>query len=227
MNRPHGPDADFMSGIPPQPENFLMGKAPSPVSFHLTLDKKSLILFTPLLQRGVQVKVQVGGSLRRLLEDQFGLTPEYMKERVKTVFLDGKPVDDWDTALIQDGSVLALSAAMPGLAGATLRRGGVFAGMRSQITHRDKESPISPEEGWVMVKLFNLLIPELGPLFLQRGILLSREEFAELRDSLPGDFRGEGKAKDLDSRERGENRRPDRDGFSQAGWIGLSVHFRD
>jgi hypothetical protein len=205
----------------------LMEKPLSLTSLRLCLDKKLFPLFTPLLQRGVRVEVRVGGPLRTLLEDQFGLNPEYLKERIKTVFLDGKPVDDWDTALVHDGSVLALSAAMPGLAGATLRRGGFFAGMRSQITHRDKESPISPEEGWVMVKLFNLLIPELGPLFLQRGILLSREEFAELRKSLPDDFRREGEEKGLDSREGGENQGRGRTGFSQTGWTGLSIHFRD
>ena len=131
---------------------------------------------------------RVGCSQKSLLEDQFGLNPEYLKERVKTVFLDGKPVDDWDATSIQDGAVLALSAAMPGLAGATLRRGGFFAGMRSQITHREKESPILAEEGWVVVKLFNLLIPELGPLFLERGILLLPEEFAEFRNPSPEEF---------------------------------------
>jgi len=201
-----------------------MGKPLSAIFLRLSLEKKLFPIFTPLLQRGVRVRVQAGCSLRRLLEDQFGLNPEYMKERVKTVFLDGKPVDDWDTVLVQDGSVLALSAAMPGLAGATLRRGGFFAGMRSQITHREKQSLVSPEEGWVMVKLFNLLIPELGPLFLERGILVPPEEFAEFRKSTPDELWRRGKEKKGEGGERGEYQCPSLDGFSETGWVLLSVH---
>ena len=34
--------------------------------------------------------------------------------------LDGKPVDDIGSSFLHDGSTLALSAAMPGLVGATL-----------------------------------------------------------------------------------------------------------
>ena len=202
-----------------------MEKASPPASLHLTLDKKSFILFVPLLQRGVPVKVRVGCSLRGLLEDQFGLNAEYMKERVKTVFMDGKPVDDWDTALVQDGAVLALSAAMPGLAGATLRRGGVWAGMRSQITHQENRSPIAPEEGFVVMKLFNLLIPELGPLFLERGIFLPREELEELLKSLPDEFWREGKKMKVDREGRNEDQLRKLEELNNAGGFMLSVHF--
>jgi len=202
-----------------------MGQTSSPASFSLNLDKKSFYLFTPLLQRGVRVKVRVGCSLRSLLEDQFGLNPEYLKERVKTVFLDGKPVDDWDTALVHDGSVLALSAAMPGLAGATLRRGGFFAGMRSQITHREEQSPISPEEGWVVVKLFNLLIPELGPLLLERGIWVPPEEFAEFRKSMPDEFRKGDIGSDISGEGREVNHLRGLEPPSNLSGFFLSVHF--
>ena len=202
-----------------------MGKASSPAGFHLTLDKKSFILFTPLLQRGVRVKVRLGCSLRGLLEDQFGLNSEYMKERVKTVFLDGKPVDDWDTALVQDGAVLALSAAMPGLAGATLRRGGVLAGMRSQITHQENRSPISPEEGFVVIKLFNLLIPELGPLFLERGIFLPREDLEEFLKSLPDEFWREGEEIKVDGEERNETHIRNLEDLKNVSGFMFSVYF--
>jgi hypothetical protein len=202
-----------------------MEEPSSPVSFRLNLDKKSLSLFTPLLQRGIRVKAQVGGSLKGLLEDQFGLSPEYLKERIKTVLLDGKPVDDWDTALVRDGTVLALSAAMPGLAGATLRRGGFFAAMRSQIPQPERITSFLPEDGLVVVKLFNLLIPELGPFFLQRGIFVSREEFAELRKSMPDEFGKGGIESEISGEGREENHLRGLEPPSNLSGFFLSVHF--
>ena len=125
------------------------------------------------------VKARVGVSVQTFLGDHFGLSPEYLRDRVKTIFLDGKSVDDLDKTLIPDGSRLALSAALPGLAGAVLRRGSPFAGLRSRVVEGEKDLPGKPEEGFVYLKLFNLLLPELGPLFLRKGILIPREDFQE------------------------------------------------
>jgi len=165
-----------------------MAKASSAVYLHLTLDKKLFPFFTPLLQKGIRVRVQVGCSLSTLLVAQFGLKTEYVNERIKTIFLEGNPVDDLEKALVKDGSVLALSAALPGLAGATLRRGGFFAGLRSQIPQQETTSPVLPGEGFVVVKLFNLLIRELGPIFLERGVFLSAKDFEEFLKGLPDEF---------------------------------------
>jgi hypothetical protein len=203
----------------------LMEKPLSATSLRLGLDKKLFPTFTPLLQRGVRVKVQAGCSLRGLLEDQFGLNPEYMKDRIKTVFLDGKPVDDWDTALVKDGSVLALSAAMPGLAGATLRRGGVLAGMRFQIPQPERITSFLPEEGFVVVKLFNLLIPELGPSFLQRGVFFTPEESAEFCQSLSEEFWQECKDIKVDGKKKNLGPSGRLNGLGQPGWVWLSIQF--
>jgi len=202
-----------------------MGKAPSTVSLLFGLDKKLFILFTSLLQRGVMVKVQVGCSLSALLVEPLGLKPEYVKERIKTIFLEGNPVDDLGTTLVKDGSVLALSAAMPGLAGATLRRGGVFAGLRSPIPQREMKTPILPEEGFVVVKLFNLLIRELGPVFLDRGVLLSKNDFGEFLKGLPDEFwRGCQEIK-VNGEEKDEVQLRSLSWLSRANWVSLSVHF--
>ena len=202
-----------------------MGKAPSTVSLLFGLDKKLFILFTSLLQRGVMVKVQVGCSLSALLVEQLGLKPEYVQERIKTIFLEGNPVDDLGTTLVKDGSVLALSAAMPGLAGATLRREGFFAGMRSPIPQREMKTPILPEEGFVVVKLFNLLIRELGPVFLDRGVLLSKNDFGEFLKGLPDEFwRGCQEIK-VNGEEKDEVQLRSLSWLSRANWVSLSVHF--
>jgi hypothetical protein len=147
------------------------------VGFHLSPDQ--IPSFFPLLQKGFVVQARVGVSVQAFLCDHFVLSPEYLRDRVKTIFLDGKSVDDLAETRILDGSRLALSAALPGLAGAILRRGSPFAKLRSQVAEGEKDPASSPEEGSVFLKLFNLLLPELGPLFLRKGILVSRKDFLE------------------------------------------------
>ena len=126
--------------------------------------------FFPLLQKGFQVAVCSGTTLSEVFEQQFGISPGYVTERIKTVFLNGSPVDDFDTAVIGDGDVLALSAAMPGLVGAVMRKGGVLASFRHSISARPATECSAGDQTAVTVKLFNLLIKELGPEFLAAGI---------------------------------------------------------
>ena len=158
------------------------------MSLSLTLDPDKIQGFFPLLQRGFMVKVQIGCSIKTMLCEQFGVDPEYVEDRIQTIFLDGKTVDDIDSAIIKDGSTLALSAAMPGLAGATLRRGGPLASFRSQATHREGKKAISRREGLVVLKLFNLLVEELGPMFLGQGIFVRREDLKGFLTNHPGEF---------------------------------------
>ena len=124
--------------------------------------------------------------IRELLHDSFGLTDEYIEARIQTVFLDGKPVDDIDTALIRDGSTLALAPAMPGLMGAMLRRGGYYAPMRSGITHRGDAAPQGIGQGRITVKLFGMALRELGPQLLERGIEVDAGDLAQIIRELPG-----------------------------------------
>jgi hypothetical protein len=132
--------------------------------------------FFPLLQQGFLVKAQIGRSIKNLLCEQFEVKDNYLTNRINTIFLDGKPVDDADTAIVRDGSTLALSAAMPGLVGATFRRSGILAGFRSSITHqREDETAEKHNMGMVKIKLFNLVVGELGPIFLKKGIWVRRE----------------------------------------------------
>jgi hypothetical protein len=154
----------------------------------LTLGSEKIPYLFQLLQQGFMLRVQVGGSVRALLSQQLNISPEFLEGRIKTIFLDGKPVDDIDSTIIKDGSTLALSAALPGLAGATLRRGGTFASLRSQITHPRDETPIAQREGLIVLKLFNLLMDELGPAFLQRGVFIKKRVLKGFLQNLPKDF---------------------------------------
>jgi hypothetical protein len=154
----------------------------------LTLRADWIPLFFPFLQKGFMLEVKVGCSVRSFLLDQLGLSAEYIEGRIQTIFVDGKPVDDLDRVAIRDGSTLALSSALPGLLGATLRRGGYYAAMRSQITHR--EDPVSRQvtDGHIIMKLFNLTLSELGPPFLERGVWVKVEDLSDLFKKLPTEF---------------------------------------
>ncbi len=154
-------------------------------TLELELDANQLHTFFPILQKGVTVPAIVGCTLKSLLIDQFAIPADYVTDRITTIFLDNRPVDDLDRSIILEESRLTLSAAMPGLVGATMRRGGFYAALRQGISHGVDSQPIAGESGNVRIKLFNLLLAELGPLVLSRGLLLEREELDELLQHLP------------------------------------------
>jgi len=156
-------------------------------SLYLCLEGKYLVNFFCLLQRGFRLKIKVGISVKTALTREFGLNAELL-EKIQTIFLDGKAVDDLESSVIRDGSILALSAAMPGLVGATFRRGGFYAAMRSQITSVGTGDMTAPKEGMVTLKLFNLLIKELGPILLQKGILVEKNILQGFLAEQPRDF---------------------------------------
>jgi hypothetical protein len=149
------------------------------VTLRLAVDQ--LNIFFPILQSGVTVPAIVGCSLKGLLCEQFAIPADYVTDRITTIFLDNRPVDDIDRTVVQDGSRITLSAAMPGLVGATMRRGGFYAALRQGISHVKESGASVGACGIVRLKLFNLLLAELGPLILARGLILEK---AELDDPL-------------------------------------------
>jgi hypothetical protein len=106
-----------------------------------------------------------------------GLEPDYVRDRIQSIVLDRKPVDEPTAATLCEGSLLALSSGMPGLAGAALRRGSPLASFRGSISHRESAAPGTKKEGTICVKLFNLMMAELGPRFLERGIVMKSGAF--------------------------------------------------
>jgi hypothetical protein len=109
-------------------------------------------------------------------------------------------VDDIDAAAVKEGSTLALSSAMPGLVGATMRRQGFYASFRGTITHREEGERPQEKEGFFRVKLFNLLMAELGPFLLGKGIYVPSEEMARFLADQPDRFVDGCREADLDGR---------------------------
>ncbi len=124
----------------------------------------------PFLQKGVIMEVEVGSTIKQFLEEQIGLPSAYVEKRIQTIFLDAKPVDDLDKAVIKDGVTLTLSAAMPGLLGAMLRKQSACAVLRCQITHTEEEDAQSSGRGYIVLRLFNFMGSEVGPKILEQGV---------------------------------------------------------
>jgi hypothetical protein len=135
----------------------------------LVVGPELISAFHELLQRGVVVEAAIGSTIQSFLCESLGLELRYVQERIQTIFLNGKAVDNPASAVIKDDAAIALSAAMPGLLGATLRKGGAFARMRGEISYAD-QGEVSPHQGKVVLKLFNLLPAEIGPSILEIGV---------------------------------------------------------
>jgi hypothetical protein len=191
-----------------------------PVSeFTLTIAEDQIQRFFHLLQQGFMVEVKVGCTIKEMFSHQFGISPEYLEGRIQTIFLDGKAVDDADAAMVRDGSALALSAAMPGLVGATFRKGGYLASFRSQITHTPDDLFAQKQDGNITVKIFNLLLQEMGPLFLSRGIIIRQDVLRDFLRQQPTPFWAGIKTATLDS--KGVDLRE----ILEAGWPGKPTQY--
>lgn len=156
-------------------------KGDGAVSSHISLAMRQelFVEFFPILQHGFGVEALVPCTIKGLLCDQLGLSHAYVLERITTIFLDGKATDSIDEAIVKEGSTIALSAAMPGVVGATMRRGSYYASMRSAITCTDSGNAGACRKGMVHVKLFNLLLTDLGPEFLKEGVIVTTSELSD------------------------------------------------
>jgi len=164
-----------------------MDKTPTP-RIVLDLHEKLLSRFTALFSKGVVVEARTGCTLREFVCEQLRVPEEYLEQRIQTIFLNGKAVDDYATAIVTDGASLALSAAMPGLVGAVFRRGGFYAGLRNTVTHQSDGSAACAMAGSVTVKLFNLTVKEIGPLMLKNGVRVGGKDLQGLLVQFADDF---------------------------------------
>ncbi len=149
------------------------------IKLSLEISGELLPRFLFLLQQGFVVTVETGCSIKDLLCQQMGIDENYLRDRIQTLFLNGMPVDDFEKAFIQGDATLALSGAMPGLVGAVLRSGGILAAMRNTISYSGGQTPGQQHQARVKIKLFNLILKELGPLFLANGVLIPSEKFQD------------------------------------------------
>ena len=172
----------------------------------LTVEAEAIEDFCLLTGGGFNIRVRTGESVRQVLCGQLGIEPSYFDDRIATIFLDSSAVDDPDKAIVTAGSTVALSAAMPGVAGAMLRSGGHYSPMRSAISHDGSSqeggiaASVQPEETEITLKLFNMLQRELGPGFLSRGFGLPGRAFADLLSRRGRKFRSAVRSVEVDGK---------------------------
>ncbi len=148
--------------------DFLFNVAPS-----------KLRIFHFLLQQGLQIETPLGGSIQDFLVRNLGLNPEIIDEKIQTIFFNGKAVDDPSKALLTDGASLALSGALPGLVGATMRRGGFYSTLRDSITFQGGPDFQGAQKGSIVVKLFNILLKDFGPRILENGFMIEESKLLD------------------------------------------------
>lgn len=165
----------------------------------LSISVKSNLIpfFFQLLGQGFLVNAPTNCSIRELIIECLGIPDDYLEERIQTLFLNGNVVDDLNSCNIKEGSTLALSGAMPGLAGAVLRRGGFYASFRRTISLDDSQSRIDSDNHWIVLKLFNMIVKELGPGFLEKGIWMEGEKLQKFLTRHSEELRMHGTSGDM------------------------------
>lgn len=154
-------------------------------SFSFAIEQEMLSRFVTVLQSGFYREATAGKTVASFLSDLPGFTDDYIINRLQTIFLNGDSVDDLELGFSGTSATLALSAAMPGLAGAIFRRNSPHAALRKNTT----VAPIntSGKTVRVKVKLFNVIAIERGPELMMQGLKLRTADlisFLELRPSL-------------------------------------------
>ena len=69
-------------------------------SIVIEIASSGIPVFNELLQSGFMINTKSGISIEDFLCDQMGIDPKYINERVKTVVLDFRPVDNLEEALL-------------------------------------------------------------------------------------------------------------------------------
>lgn len=138
-------------------------------SVTLTVSLESFHLFTTVLQSGIEVKTSTATEMGEFLFQLPGFTADYINSTVETIFLNGTPVDDLSLPFTGKNPVLALSAAMPGLAGAIFRKNSIHTALRTQ-TDSSQHLYNHKQAKTITLKLFNSVAKDRGGSLLAAGV---------------------------------------------------------
>ena len=135
--------------------------------------------FKILLQHGVFLDLDKSLPLKVFLLERCGISGPVLTDKIKTIFLNSRPVDDIEMADISSGDSLGLSGAMPGLVGAVFRQKSIFSSFRETITYSKDTGGKSNilEPGMVLLKVFNTAMDAVAQTLFARGVYVPAETF--------------------------------------------------
>lgn len=135
----------------------------------LAIKHRAISPFCTLLQYGISIQSNTGTSIEQFLAEIPAFSPEYIKGDLETIFLDGNAVDSLSTRFHKRQHTLALSAIMPGLVGAILRKNSIHARLRT--TSVDDVDSKTSELSLIKLKIFNRIAQECGPKILANSVI--------------------------------------------------------
>lgn len=139
------------------------------VSFAVPTDEPTR--FLDFFLHGVAMAVPGPMSVDRFFREVLGRDDAFINAWLKTAFLNNHPLDDFTKTMLSPGDALSLSGPMPGLAGATMRAGGVLSGFRRGLGLAAGADHGQRPDGpfLIAVRLFNVLTESLAAPMLAAG----------------------------------------------------------
>lgn len=149
-----------------------MTKKQANTEVFVTVEQNNFSFYTTLLQSGIDIKTSRDQTMVDFLNNLPGFTLDFISTKIETIFLNGTPVDDLDAVFTGESPVLAISASMPGLAGAIFRRNSFHTALRSDIK-KQVTPQCRKEDITVTLKLFNTIALARGEELLRKGVTLT------------------------------------------------------
>ncbi len=157
-----------------------------PLHLHLLVARGNAVFFSTLLQSGMEMVKCSGETVDSLLSKLPGFTPRYITERVQTIFINGIANDDLKTPLCK-ASTMAISTAMPGLAGAIFKRNSPHATLRTVSGLTEPRPDNKRARDTIILRIYGAINKEKGPGILAQGAVISSSrlhDFFAYRPSL-------------------------------------------
>jgi hypothetical protein len=145
--------------------------------------------FYLLLLRGVMLRAEQGATVRSVLSGQLKMTDEELCRRARAIFLDGKTVAKPDAAVLQPGSILAISTILtePFLLHA-------YGDVETRVLGSNDRAQPPADPGHAKeyisfsLKLFDLMLDKFGSRILDSGVWIEARDFEKFLLERPERF---------------------------------------
>ncbi|MCF8027513.1 MAG: hypothetical protein K9K81_04050 [Desulfobacteraceae bacterium] len=152
------------------------------VEIKITVAENRLSLMRLVFGYGIQFKVPAGTRVSNFLQQALCTDADYIENRIQTLFMDGRAVDDPESEEIHSPCTLAVSAAMPGVFGAAFRKQGTYSGLRRHCSQIRQDQENRVKQGRIVavtVKCFNQVAADLGNELLEAGVVMNLKDFLD------------------------------------------------